>query len=103
MDYLSFRLVALEQGATLASLDPLPWWDGPLSILFGTALLLFAGLFVSSFIGNEIIISGLKRAKKTVEKTEQEIQVELEENETVRREIHEINKRLRRIESVLKK
>ncbi|HBP00408.1 MAG: hypothetical protein UU48_C0004G0061 [Candidatus Uhrbacteria bacterium GW2011_GWF2_41_16] len=58
-----------------------PWWDGPLSILIGTVLLLTVGLFVSSFIGNEIIISGLKKEKKLIEKMEEEIERERKENE----------------------
>ena len=58
-----------------------PWWDGPLSILIGTVLLFTVGLFVSSFIGNEIIISGLKKEKKLIEKMEEEIERERKENE----------------------
>jgi len=42
--------------------------DSIVSIIFGAALLLAIGTFVSSFIGNEIIISGIKREKTVVEK-----------------------------------
>lgn len=81
----------------------LPWWDGLLSIIVGTALLLTVGLFVSNFIGNEIIISGLKREKKIVEKTEDELEEELKESNEIKQEIHEMDKRLKRIEIILKK
>ncbi len=49
------------------------WWDGPISIIIGVTVLLLCGAFVSSFIGNEIIISGLKGEKKISEKIEKEL------------------------------
>jgi len=81
----------------------LPWWDGPLSVLIGGILLLIVGLFVTSFIGNEIIISGLKKEKKIVEKTEDEIEIDIKEGEKIKSEIHEMDSRLKRIEDILKK
>jgi len=103
-DYIIIRFFFAAGGSMMsASLPQLPWWDGPLSMLAGAALLLTVGLFVSSFIGNEIIISGLKKEKKIVEKTEDEIEIELKESDKIRREIHEMDGRLKRIEEVLKK
>ena len=90
-------------GATSTSLIGLFWWDGPLSILIGTVLLLIDGLFVSSFIGNEIIISGLKKEKKIIEKTEDEIAFDLAEDAKIIHEIRDVNERLKRIETLLKK
>jgi hypothetical protein len=87
--------------ATSTSMSALPWWDGPLSILIGTILLLTVGLFVTSFIGNEIILSGLKKEKKLVEKTEDEIKSDLKESNEINDEIHHINRRLKRIENVI--
>lgn len=52
------------------------WWDGPLSIIIGIIILLLSGVFVSEFIGNEIIISGLRGEKKLTEKTEIEVKTE---------------------------
>lgn len=52
------------------------WWDGPLSIVLGTIILLLSGVFVSSFIGNEVILSGLRGEKKLTEKTEKELKTE---------------------------
>ncbi|HEX3095760.1 MAG TPA: hypothetical protein VHQ20_01430, partial [Patescibacteria group bacterium] len=43
------------------------WWDGPLSFVVGSIVLLISGTFVSEFIGNEIIISGLRGEKKLTE------------------------------------
>jgi low affinity Fe/Cu permease len=52
------------------------WWDGPLSITLGATILLLTGVFVPSFVGNEIIISGLRGEKKLTEKTEAEVRGE---------------------------
>lgn len=73
------------------SIPAYPWWDGPLSILIGALLLLSTGLMVSTFIGNEVIISGLKREKKVTEKTEIEVQEEAEEVRGIKKEIEEIS------------
>lgn len=103
MDYIMKLLFEAGDRVTSTSLLESPWWDGPLSMLIGATLLLGVGLFVSSFIGNEIIISGLKKEKKIVEKTEEEIEVDLKESDKIRNEIHEMDGRLKRIEENLKK
>lgn len=74
------------------------WWDGPLSIVIGLAMLLPTGIFISSFIGNEIIISGIKGEKKIVEKTEFEIQSETESIDFIKNELVAISGRLKKIE-----
>lgn len=51
-------------------------WDGLISIAASLIFLLPSGLFVSHFIGNEIIISGLRGEKKLAEKTEKELKTE---------------------------
>jgi len=43
------------------------------SIIIGTLVLLGTGLIVASFIGDSIIISGIKHGKKVTEKTEKEV------------------------------
>lgn len=50
-----------------------PVLHGPGSLLLGVFILLSTGLLVSFFIGDTIIISGLKREKKLAEKTEADI------------------------------
>jgi len=77
------------------------WWDGPLSIAIGLVMLLATGIFTSSFIGNEIIISGIKGEKKMVEKTELEMQSETESVKDIKREIEIISDRLEEIETKL--
>ncbi|MEK7569394.1 MAG: hypothetical protein AAB500_00660 [Patescibacteria group bacterium] len=54
-----------------------PWWDGPLSLLVGVIILYFTGSFISSFIGNELILSGLRGEKRLTEKTETEVETEI--------------------------
>jgi len=72
------------------------WWDGPLSILVGGAILLVTGLFVSNFIGNEIIISGLRGEKKLSEKTETEVRTEVSAIADIRDEVRKISEKLER-------
>ena len=61
---------------TTIDLWGLPLWDGLISLVLGSLLLLVTGIFVSSFIGNEIILSGLRGEKKLTEKTESEVRTE---------------------------
>jgi hypothetical protein len=48
----------------------------PISVVWSGAVLLMTGLFVSSFIGERIVISGLKNEKKVTDRTEEEVQNE---------------------------
>lgn len=75
-DYL---MLVLRSTSGLSSTDLANeiWWDGPLSFVIGSLLLLMTGLFVSNFIGNEIIMSGLRGEKKLSEKTETEVRTEV--------------------------
>lgn len=48
----------------------------PITLIWTSIILLLTGLFVSNFIGERIIISGLKQEKKATDKTEEEIKEE---------------------------
>lgn len=72
----------------------LPWWDGLLSFVVGSAILLLTGPFVSSFLGNELIISGLRGEKKLAEKTEDEVESEMEKISKIQKEMAGIKKLL---------
>ncbi len=48
----------------------------PVSLIIVVAILLATGLFVSYFIGDSILISGLRSEKKLHEKTEKEVREE---------------------------
>ncbi len=43
------------------------------SLVLGSTILLITGVFVSAFVGNRLIISGLRGEKKLTEKAEEEI------------------------------
>jgi hypothetical protein len=98
---IDFLVQFYNRGYLIAELNNYFWWDGPLSVLIGGTLLLMVGLFVSSFIGNEIIISGLKGEKKMVEKAEQEIEEEIIIDTAIESELHEISRRLEKIQKII--
>lgn len=102
VDSITQVLFSYQQSGSI-DLGSLPWWDGPLSILIGGILLLPTGLFVFGFIGNEVIVSGLKGEKKLVEKTEEEIKIETGTLKEIKEEVKEISERLIDIESDLEK
>ncbi len=56
--------------------DNYPFMTGPMSIIIGSLIMLFSGVFVAMFIGDHIIISGIKGEKKLIEKTEKELDKE---------------------------
>jgi methyl-accepting chemotaxis protein len=64
----------------------------PNNLVITTIILLMTGLFVSYFIGDTILMSGLKRQKKTTEKTEREVEEEETELKAVRSAIKDIKK-----------
>ncbi len=52
------------------------WLDGPISIAISVFVLLITGLFVSFFLTDRVILSGIKEEKKLEEKTESEVRAE---------------------------
>src|SRR3989344_3046563 len=75
-----------------------PWWDGPVSLLVGGTILYFTGAFISSFIGNELILSGLRGEKRLSEKTEGEVQNEVRAISDIKDALKEINRNLEQLE-----
>jgi len=76
---------------------------GPVSTVIGVLLLLLVGLFVSFFIGDSIIITGIKREKKLAEKTELELVTEKEELDEVRKMVKEVEHEVDGIKRFLNK
>lgn len=90
MDYIvSIAHSASVMGSESIQTD-LVWWDGPLSLIIGILILLSTGLFVSNFIGNEIILSGLRGEKKISEKSEHEIEDEAVLLHTIEKEVRSL-------------
>ncbi len=71
--FYHFGVGGIDEMNPLAELS---YFDGFLSLGVGTGLLLLSGLFVSNFIGNEIILSGIRGEKKIVDKSKKEIMKE---------------------------
>lgn len=94
VDYFMGRYFTGIPSDTTLNLYELPWWDGPLSLVLGTCMLLLSGLFVSNFIGNEIIISGIRGEKKMADKTEDELEMEIDELALIERDIRKISRQL---------
>ncbi len=103
MDFIMYKVTTWQAGEGSIDLSYGLWWDGPLSLLIGTVILLLIGVFVSNFIGNEIIISGLKGDKKVVEKTESEVRLEAMELDVAKKELDQIAKQLNNIEQIINK
>lgn len=77
------------------------YWSGPISILVSVIILLMTGLFVSFFITDRIILSGLTHERKLAEKTEEEVRQErnllleaVHSIEGLSRELKEIKEKL---------
>ncbi len=75
--------------------DTYEFMFGYASLAISSVILMVTGLFVSFFISDRIVLSGLKKEKKLVEKTEEEIRAE--ENLLVK-----MNNKLEKIENELK-
>lgn len=75
--------------------------DGLFSLGIGTILLLITGLFVATFIGDHIIVSGLRHGKKVAEKTMEDLEEEANIVKKVHEELHTLSERLEAIEKKL--
>ena len=69
------------------------------STAIGAIILLITGVFVSTFIGNRLIISGLSGEKKLAEKTEEEIETEESQIKKLQNTVERIEKEVTKIES----
>ena len=83
------------------------WWavffSPDISLIISIIVLLTTGLFVSFFIGDRIILSGLKHEKKVEEKTEAEVREEETMLVHLNTKFEHIAKELEEIKSILKK
>lgn len=71
-------------------------WSSFLTTFLGFTILIITGTFVSYFANEKAIISGLKREKKIIEKTENEIIEEAVTLKEVKQELEEIKKQIAR-------
>ncbi len=68
------------------------------SLILGTVLLLLTGVFVSAFIGNRLIISGLSGEKKLEEKEQSEIESEEAQIKNLQNAVTRLEKKLDHID-----
>jgi len=71
----------------------MPGW---VSLFVGVLLTVSTGLFVSFFIGENIIISGMNKEKRIDEKTEEEIKEEESLLEKIEKDIKEIKEEIKK-------
>ncbi len=74
------------------------FFTAPVSLIISACVLLMTGLFVSFFIGDRIILSGLTHEKKLEEKTESEVR----EEGAHLREVHQALNRLEKEVALLR-
>lgn len=67
------------------------------SIIVSAAILLVSGVFVSHFVGDQLILSGLKREKKVIDKTEDEVHTEMATLRDIQHDLKEIKNDLEHI------
>lgn len=70
-------------------------------LLVSTALLLVTGLMVSVFIGDRIILSGLRHEKKLEEKTEDLMEEEVVTLAEIREDIKRLEKRIQKLSKAI--
>lgn len=75
----------------------------PITIVWSSIVLLMTGLFVSNFIGERIVISGLKREKKVTDKTEEEVAEEEAKIERLDRKVDALMKEIINLKDELAK
>lgn len=75
--------------------------DGAISIGASFVILLISGLFVSFFIGDRIILSGLKKEKKLEEKTKEELDAEMNVVNKMEEKIEKIEENIEKIKESL--
>jgi hypothetical protein len=78
-------------------------FDPAVSLLISILVLLGTGLFVSFFIGDRIIMSGLKHEKKVEEKTESEVREEEEILEVILRKVDHLTKEVEDLKANINK
>ncbi|MDO8686795.1 MAG: hypothetical protein Q7K11_01120 [Candidatus Berkelbacteria bacterium] len=72
-----------------------------LSIIIGSFILIITGVFISTFIGNQFIITGLVGEKKLVEKEEGEIETEETKLKNLQNTLNRLEQKLDHVETHL--
>lgn len=81
--------------------DKIIFLEGIILLAVSVSLLTITGLFVSFFIGDRIILSGLKREKKLEEKTEEELEAESDVINEMKAKVDKIEENMEKIKESL--
>lgn len=73
------------------------------SIIVSVIIMLLTGLFVSFFVGDRIVLSGLRQEKKIIEKAKEGIVEEQSELSEVKSELRKIEREIEHLEEVEEK
>lgn len=79
--------------------DEYVFLTGPVSLVIGSLILLLTGIFVSAFIGNRILLTGLRGEKKLTEKSMDEIELEEQELRNIQKIVEKIEKDVEEIKN----
>lgn len=71
--------------------------SGIMSVCLGVLISIFTGLFVSFFVGDRIITSGIKKEKRIEKKTAKEIKKEEDALVEIKKELEEIKENIEEI------
>lgn len=82
--------------------DAIPFLTPVVSIFISVIVLLATGLFVSFFVGDRIILSGLKRDKKFNEKVASEVKTELDVLRDIQTKMNNIEQGLKTMREEMK-
>jgi hypothetical protein len=77
--------------------------DSIISLIVGTVILLMTGVFVSEFIGNRLIISGLIGEKKLSERAAEEIETEETQLHNLKATLDRVEKQISHLDEDLHK
>jgi len=88
----SIGIVLIWRGVDMIAGDlNLSGWP---SLILGLSIAIISGLFVSFFVGDRIIISGIRREKRIDEKTEDEIRKEEVSLVEIKKELEDIKEEM---------
>ena len=65
--------------------------------LIGAIILLSTGIFVSYFVGDQILLSGLRGEKKIIEKTENELESEVNKLDNLNHKLNELKEMVEKL------
>ena len=101
VDTVHLYITHYRSAGSMSVIDS-PWWVGPLSFVVGCLVLYLTRAFVSSFIGNELILSGLRAEKRMTKETEDDVKTEVSKITDIKHTLSAISHKLEELETQVK-